>query len=506
MTKRFWLSHKDIVVPPLSPPRRRAPCLAPRHPEGYAATETRFRRRYPAYAATARIDALRAGTYSRLDLLGQVYLDYTGGSVYGETQVQDHMALLVSQVFGNPHSVNPTSQAMTHLVELARAAVLAFLNASPDEYVVIFTPNASGALRLVGEAYPFQPGGQLLLSADNHNSVNGIREFARAKGARHGYAPLRAEDLRLDEAQIGALLGQAGTGEPRLFAYPAQSNFSGAQHPLAWIARAQAQGWDVLLDAAAFLPTNRLDLRRHQPDFVTLSFYKLIGYPTGVGALVARRAALAKLRRPWFAGGTISVASVLGDGHTLAEGAAAFEDGTVNYLSIPAVAAGLRHLDAIGIDTIHTRVECLTGWLLDTLPALRHSNGLPLITIHGPSDTQLRGGTLALSFHDPLGKVIDYRQIEQQASAAQISLRAGCFCNPGAAETAFGVSATALRQALRGGRPITQEQYRQLLGGRLPGAVHVSLGLASNFADVFAFVAFARRYLDLAAGHRVAAS
>src|SRR5205807_8418562 len=92
---------------------------------------------------------------------------------------------------------------------------------------------------------------------------------------------------------------------------PAQSNFSGVQHPLDWIEVAHRYGWDVLLDAASFTPTNRLDLSRWQPDFVVQSFYKMFGYPTGVGCLVARKAALAKLRRPWFAGGTITVSSII---------------------------------------------------------------------------------------------------------------------------------------------------------------------------------------------------
>ncbi|MCB0146340.1 MAG: aminotransferase class V-fold PLP-dependent enzyme, partial [Caldilineaceae bacterium] len=104
---------------------------------------------------------------------------------------------------------------------------------------------------------------------------------------------------------------------------------------------AHARGWDVLLDCAAFAPTNRLDLRQVQPDFVPLSFYKIFGYPTGVGALLARRSTLAKLRRPWFAGGTITIASVQGDGwHSLIPGEAGFEDGTVNYLNLPAVEIG----------------------------------------------------------------------------------------------------------------------------------------------------------------------
>jgi molybdenum cofactor sulfurtransferase len=96
---------------------------------------------------------------------------------------------LRESVFGNPHSLNPTSAAMTELVERARSAVLDFFRASPEEYVAIFTPNATGALRLVGEAYPFRPGDRFLLTFDNHNSVNGIREFARARGAETSYIP-----------------------------------------------------------------------------------------------------------------------------------------------------------------------------------------------------------------------------------------------------------------------------------------------------------------------------
>jgi selenocysteine lyase/cysteine desulfurase len=127
------------------------------------------------------------------------------------------------------------------------------------------------------------------------------------------------------------------------------------------------------------VPTNRLDLSRWHPDFVPLSFYKMFGYPTGVGCLLARKAALSALHRPWFAGGTVWGISVQGDGYVLLSGGEGFEDGTLNYLSLPAVEIGLKHLQAIGMDTIHERVHCLTGWLLDTLLSLRHSNGMPLV-------------------------------------------------------------------------------------------------------------------------------
>jgi len=160
-------------------------------------------------------------------------------------------------------------------------------------------------------------------------------------------------------------LACAKPGANNLFAYPAQSNFTGVQHPLEWITLAQSKGWDVLLDAASFAPTNKLDLSRWHPDFVDISFYKIFGYPTGIGCLIARKKAVEKLHRPWYAGGTITFSSVLGDGHYLTPGAAGFEDGTVNYLGLPAVEFGLKYIESIGMDLIHTRVMCLTGWLIN---------------------------------------------------------------------------------------------------------------------------------------------
>jgi molybdenum cofactor sulfurtransferase len=63
--------------------------------------------------------------------------------------------MLSANVLGNPHSDNPALLHMTRLVEEARAGVLEYFHASPDEYVAIFTPNATGALKLVGESYLF---------------------------------------------------------------------------------------------------------------------------------------------------------------------------------------------------------------------------------------------------------------------------------------------------------------------------------------------------------------
>ena len=209
------------------------------------------------------------------------------------------------------------------------------------------------------------------------------------------------------------------------------------QHPLRWIRTAHEHGYDVLLDAAAYVPSNRLDLSVVKPDFVPVSWYKVFGYPTGVGCLIARREALGRLRRPWFAGGSVYLASVQADWHTLAAGEAGFEDGTVSFLQIPDLETGLSWVNGIGIDQIHQRVMCLTGWLLDRLAALRHGNGEPMARIYGPASTRDRGGTVAFNLLDPDGRVVDERAVARDTAAAGISIRTGCFCNPGAVEAAF---------------------------------------------------------------------
>jgi selenocysteine lyase/cysteine desulfurase len=457
-----------------------------------------FLARHPDYVSTARLDELRATEYRRLDASGHVYLDYTGGGVHAESQVREHAALLNGSVHGNPHSASRTSMATTTLVERTRRAVLDWFNAGPD-YRAIFTLNATGALKHVAECFPFATGGRLLMTADNHNSVNGIREFACARGAEVDYAPLTFPELRIDPAGLDACLAAGDPDRPRLFVFPAQSNFSGVKHPLELVSRARERGWRVLLDAAAFVPTNRLDLQAVQPDFVSVSFYKMFGYPTGVGCLLVRTEAFEELRRPWFAGGTVNFATVHGRAHILSSWEAGFEDGTLNYLAIPAVEIGLRHLAAVGIDTIQTRVRCLTDWLLERLVALCHSNGRPMVRIYGPLTTAMRGAVVTMNFYDPEGHLLDYRRVEEMAGLDGISLRTGCFCNPGAGETAEGITDADVAAALETVTDLTLPRFLQVItdrGGKSAGAIRVSLGIASNFADVARFLTFAERLRD----------
>jgi selenocysteine lyase/cysteine desulfurase len=163
-----------------------------------------FLKAFPEYQLTSQLDDLYASDFSRLDRTGETYVDYMGGALYPESLIRRYTAFLNSNVLGNTHSVSNryhiscstrffviqhphnSSKLSATCADEARAAVLSFFHA-PPEYTVIFTGNATGALKLVGEAYPFTKQSTYILGADSHNSVHGIREFATRAEAKVCY-------------------------------------------------------------------------------------------------------------------------------------------------------------------------------------------------------------------------------------------------------------------------------------------------------------------------------
>ncbi|MCL4823309.1 MAG: aminotransferase class V-fold PLP-dependent enzyme, partial [Anaerolineales bacterium] len=188
-----------------------------------------------------------------------------------------------------------------------------------------------------------------------------------------------------------------------------------------------------------------------------------------------------------------------GDKYYLADGPAAFEDGTLDYLNIPAVEIGLKHLESIGYELIHERVRMLTGWLLENLAAMKHSTGAPLVRIYGPAVPEGRGGSVTVNFFDKDGNPIDHRFIESEANKVNISLRTGCFCNPGAGEVALNISRVELDVCFT--QPgheerLSVDDFRLCIDGKSSGAVRISVGMVSNFQDVRALLKFAEGLLQ----------
>jgi selenocysteine lyase/cysteine desulfurase len=415
---------------------------------------------------------IRAREFTRLEATRCAYLDYAGACLYPESLVQRDAARLTTTILGNPHSENAPSLASTAAMVTARDLTLQLLDADPGEYEVVFTANASGAARVIAEAFPFGAESRLVLTADNHNSVNGLRVAASRAGAAVEYVGLE-DDLRGSDPRSKL---RPSAGRHSLFAFPAQSNFSGVRHPLEWIREAQERGYLVMLDAAAYVPTAALSLRQAPADFVLLSYYKMFGYPTGIGALVARRSALALLRRAYFGGGTVQYVSVQTGLMRLKDGAEAFEDGTPSFLALPAVCDGLRWLSAIGLSHVARHTKAITTRLLDGLRALGER-----VVIYGPADAADRGGTVTFNLRRG-GEVIPYEIVEAAARERGIAVRGGCFCNPGAAEHAFHIRSDAARECLRGEYSVPR--FRACLGNQPVGAIRASVGIASTPGDI----------------------
>ena len=276
------------------------------------------------------------------------YMDFTGSSLYTNRQLDDIRNLLAAGVFGNPHSKSSSSKLSTLHVDNVRHKLFEYFRADPEEYVIVFTRSATGALTLLGDAFPFGENSTYAYTVSNHNSVLGIRSYAQKHGARVSALSEEEVERWLSSEGGGALGGSRGTsdaGALNLFAFPAKDNFEGVLYPLEWIDKVHDKGddWLVLLDTAAYAPTYRIDLSTVKPDFLVVSFYKMFGLPSGVGCWIMKRSAEAKLRRTYWGGSSVFTATPGHDGkpwEVRFEGAAKWEDGTLPFLEIASLQAG----------------------------------------------------------------------------------------------------------------------------------------------------------------------
>lgn len=237
------------------------------------------------------------------------YLDHAGATQYADNQMRQIYADLVSNVYANPH----TSKLTDDLVDQVRYKILSSFNTTCNEYTVIFTAGATASLKLVAESFDFADRGCFAYLRDTHTSVLGMRAVAQTERI---HCIERADFLQdnFDGNEPTGIDEESGNS---LYVYSAQCNFSGYKYPLKKIDRIQLDNGRirrmedsrrfVCLDAASFVATNHLDLRRWQPDFVCLSFYKMLGYPTGLGALIVSRRGEQVLRKRFYGGGTVQI-------------------------------------------------------------------------------------------------------------------------------------------------------------------------------------------------------
>ncbi len=484
------------------------------------------------------------------------YCDHAGAAPYSAGQVRAFSASLLraGAVIGNPHSRTGTGRRRRRDdVDVIRGRVLSFFGVTPATHSVIFNSGATAGLKTVGESFCFRaaaanaedtPGRPttFMHTTECHTSLLGIREYARAAGAR-----VRAVDMdALRDAILASADPHAIDGNPShassvrpgcrgLLGFPAECNFSGRRVGLDLVVAARRRGWAVLLDASKFAATTPLNLRDVPADFVVVSFYKIFGFPTGLGALIVRNESVrSQLARTYFGGGTLLAASVASSASSSAAAATAspaedlgmfrrlaeppsqrFEDGTIDFLSLRALPDGFDLLRAMGLARISRHTAGLARTLAARLSDLRHANGRPVCCVYGHSTTRRgcsdgggggggggdgggdgtsahvgydaqQGSIVAFNVLHPSGEHVGYAHVASAAAARRVQLRVGCFCNPGACQVHLGISAAQARANYEAGHVCSDDV--DMVDGRPTGAVRVSFGHVSTVLDVDAVV------------------
>ncbi|CAN6173194.1 unnamed protein product [Urochloa humidicola] len=469
------------------------------------------------------IDELRAADFKRLE--GMVYLDHAGATLYSEAQMADVTKDLMSNVYGNPHSRSDSSMATSDLVTSARHQVLKYFNASPRDYKCIFTSGATAALKLVGECFPWSRDSCYMYTIENHNSVLGIREYALSKGAtvsavdveevvdpskNHGSGLFkvskhsnqrRGDDVPLHNYQNGRQTASSGNNL-NLFALPSECNFSGHKFNLSlvklikegkFLGTSQQQGqWMVLIDAAKGCTTEPPNLTVYPADFVVCSFYKIFGYPTGLGALIVKNEAASLLNKTYFSGGTVaaSIADIdfVQKRNSIEQ---VLEDGTISFLSISSLRYGFKIIDTLTISAIARHTACLATYVRKKMMDLKHSNEKNVCIIYGQAskvkDLKM-GPTITFNLKREDGTWFGYREVEKVASLSGIHLRTGCFCNPGACAKYLGLSHSDLVSNFEAGHVCWDDN--DIINGKPTGAVRISFGYMSTYGDAEEFLKF----------------
>ncbi|KAK6348500.1 hypothetical protein TWF718_006290 [Orbilia javanica] len=453
-------------------------------------------RSYPSASYNAQVEEFREREYPQLK--GITYLDHAATTLYSSSLIDAVSSDLKKNLFGNPHSLSPSSLETTKRIQDTRVRVLQLFNADPEHFDVVFCGNTTAAIKLVADAFAARSesgrsGFQYRVHEDSHTSLVGVRQLA-------------IDSRALKSFQMDEFVNSREKDGCGLMAYPAQSNMTGQRYPLSWATklRQNRPGWYSLLDAAGLVTTSPLDLSNVStaPDFVALSFYKMFGYPD-LGGLIVRKASSSIFQnRKYFGGGTVSfvmnpsghpsnnlphAVRKLGSPHEY------LEDGTVPFHSIIALDHALSDHTRLysNFDKISRHTQALGILLFESLKARKHANGTSIVHIYTdqhPSCPNFQGATFAFNLRKQDGSFVGFNDVLKLASVRDIHLRTGGLCNPGGVMKWMNLSEQEMRKNFAEGKRCGDEW--DLMNGKPTGAIRVSLGAMSSLDDVVKFISF----------------
>lgn len=330
-----------------------------------------------------------------------VYLD-NAATTHKPTCVLEAARRYYEQQNSNIHrGAHYLSRLATEEHEAARETVAAFLGAASAREL-IFTSGCTAGINLVAQTLALSglisAGDEIIVTTDAHHSnIVPWQMLCGRTGAVLRPVPLTAE-LQFDMEAYHRLLSP----HTKVVAVPYISNALGAINPVQQIiadAKRNNPATLVLVDGAqstAHLPVNVQELGC---DFYAFSGHKVYA-PTGTGALWGREELLEQLP-PWLGGGEM-ISEVTFEHTTYNTLPFKYEAGTPNIGGNIVLAAALRYVQEIGLDTIDAHERELTTRLYDGLQSLG-------VNILGPREN--RGALISITVpgvhHYDLGTLLD---------------------------------------------------------------------------------------------------
>ncbi len=170
---------------------------------------------------------------------------------------------------------------------IIKKELAAFLQVSAEE--IIITRNATEALNIAIQGYPFKPGDEVLLNQLDYFSM--IEAFRMLE--KRGRIRVNAFELPLlpaNEDEIVELYRKQITDKTKLILLTHVSNINGLRVPVAKIAAmAKQKGIDTITDSAHALGQVPFSLPALGSDFVGMNLHKWIGNPIGAGVLYIKK-------------------------------------------------------------------------------------------------------------------------------------------------------------------------------------------------------------------------